>query len=75
MLVVEFEFRAAPKSNGVITRTVVNERHEPMRFVVVQAFSADDVRNSRGQESTLPRGLPNGSAVTNAEGHFGLCAI
>ena len=60
----------APKGNGVITGTVVNERHEPVLGVVVQTFSADDVRNSRGPESTPRRGLPNGSAVTNAEGHF-----
>ena len=60
----------APKGNGVITGTVVNERHEPVLGVVVQTFSADEVRNSRGRESTPRRGLPNGSAVTNAEGHF-----
>ena len=61
---------AAPKGYGVITGTVVNERHEPVRGVVVQAFSAADVHDSRGQLSKPRRGLPNGSAVTNAEGHF-----
>jgi hypothetical protein len=60
----------APKGNGVITGTVVNERHEPVAYAEVQVFSADDVRNSRGQESKPRRGLPNGSGVANAEGHF-----
>ncbi len=60
----------APKGNGVITGTVVNEQHEPVAYAEVQVFSADDVRNSRGQESKPRRGLPNGSGVANAEGHF-----
>ncbi len=60
----------APKDNGVITGTVVNERHEPVMGVIVQMFSADAVLNSRGPESTPRRGLPNGSAVTNDEGRF-----
>src|SRR6266436_5291729 len=60
----------APKGNGVITGTVVNERHEPVRFVVVQAFPANDVRNAQEQEALLRRSQTGGSAVTNTEGHF-----
>jgi hypothetical protein len=41
----------APKGNGVIAGFVVNERHEPVAYARGEAFSADDARNTRGQES------------------------
>jgi hypothetical protein len=65
----------SPKGSGIITGTVINERHEPVQAVVVQAFSAEEIRNSRGQESAPRRGLPNGSALTNAEGRFEISGL
>src|SRR2546426_2297078 len=58
------------KGNGVITGTVVNERHEPVRFVVVQAVSSDQARNPQGLEPVLRRSHTRGSDVTNSEGQF-----
>jgi hypothetical protein len=60
----------AQKGNGFITGAVINERHEPVAYVEVQAVSADDARDPQRHESVLRRSPARGFAVTNDEGHF-----
>ena len=49
----------APKGNGVIVGIVVNERHETVAHARVQAFSADDARNTRGNSPAQVVGQSN----------------
>jgi hypothetical protein len=60
------------KGGGVITGIVVNERHEPVRFVAVQAILADEIHKEQGQERMAGRSR---SSVTDAEGHFVISAL
>jgi hypothetical protein len=64
-----------PKGDGMINGTVINERHEPVAYVEVQAVSADDARNTQRHESVLRRSRASGFAVTNREGHFAISGL